>query len=243
MVEFAGVVEAVEQERRPAEDVKVLGLGSAFAAEEDVESDGQVQEPHCIHVVEEGAALHRPDDHGVAQIDAVALDFVFGLVPGADSEQYLGDAERAPDGQAVDGNQNVAGPESRAGGRAVGVHAARLDAEVGVDPGNAVVGQFKLALLLQIQQAGQDRPDGQDREQDTREPKVEIAEQPTLTRRRPLHAEGHTRQHAKLAKCHFSSYLGRQFRRAPGLYGFWKILYRNWDRAGSSLLDLERASA
>ena len=169
------------------------------------------------------------------------LRLVLGLLPGANAEQDLGHAQRPLDGHAVDRDQNVAGAKTGPRGGTFGIHAPRLDAEVRVHPGDAIVGQLELALLLKVQQAGQDRPDGQDRQENPREAKLAVAEHPTPFRRGALHAEGHMGRVYLVANCFHASHLPRSFRRAGADYSFWKILYKNSDCPSghtSSLLDV-----
>ena len=107
-IEFAGVIERIQDKRGQAKDVKVSRPGSRPAPEEDIEADGKVNqrnEPQTLVLAAVGGLQQNRCVDGNARTDQQVVD----VPPGAHSKPLMGQERYARRGHVIGRNQQIPG--------------------------------------------------------------------------------------------------------------------------------------
>jgi len=152
IVQLPAVVEAVEDERHQAENVKVNGARRIPAANEDKDSDEEIDQPDDAKVIFRGERFGgRGNDHRRLKRFAAALHLVAQLAPESGPPNPLGDLYRARDLLSPDFEQPVALPDARLPGGSARRYLPGFDPAVRVPPRHSIVGRFKPRPLVEVQ--------------------------------------------------------------------------------------------
>ncbi len=149
VVQLAGVVERVEDERDQAENVEVRALGRGPAAQQDVKADAEIHQRDQPQPGIERAVRRRQNQWSF-QRDALPHNRVGRLRPDADAIKLLLKATDVVYLVIVNRNQHVPGLDAGLLAGPVGVDALGLQLAVLLYPPDAIVWGDILAVLLEI---------------------------------------------------------------------------------------------
>ncbi len=169
VVELAGVVERIENERYQAENVEVRALGRSPASQQDIQADAQVNQRD-----QPQSAVKRPIGGSQNQRrfyrDTLANQRVVGFRPHADAIQLPFHSTDISHIAAANGQQPVAGLDSSFLAGAIGIDP--LGAQMGAIfyPPNAIVGSKNFTLFLEINPGENDGGNAEERQENGKKP-------------------------------------------------------------------------
>src|SRR5262249_13058817 len=109
------------------------------------------QTDEALVVFNRSGLFGRSGDERSLKLFVVTGEAITDLGPEASAPKTLGDLHLTGDERAVDGEKMVAFPNARARGRRIRGHLLCLDALVGVQPDDTVVGRLKFGSLNEVQ--------------------------------------------------------------------------------------------
>ena len=145
IVQLAGVLEGVSDERNQAENIKVRGTGSSPAAQQNVKSDAQIDQRNQPQPVVERTLGRNQDDAGIER-HRLPEQRIGRFRPDAVAVELALQPRHVLDFLAVDGNQLVAGLDAAFGARSAGIDAVGGEASAVFHPPDAVVGNRRTSI-------------------------------------------------------------------------------------------------
>src|SRR5882672_727130 len=151
-IELAAVLEGIQDEGNQAEHVKMDGARGVPAAHENEKPDEEVQQADEAAIAFDGIGFFGGGgDEGSFKLAAITGQFVANLGPKAGVPEAAGDLDLGVDGNAVNGDEEVAGANTGLSGGGVGCQLPSLDAGGSVEPSYAVVRRVKGLALDEVQ--------------------------------------------------------------------------------------------
>ena len=160
IVQLAGVLERIGNERDDAENVEMRRPGSGPAAQQDVESDAEIDQRNQPQPVVERALGRNQNDAGI-QWDRLPEQGIVGFRPDAGSVELALQSRHILDILPVDRHQLVAGFNAASCPGTVGIDPVGGEVSALFYPPDAVVGNQELPLGVEIEASENDRSHGQ----------------------------------------------------------------------------------
>ena len=174
VVQFAGVVEGVEDERHQTENVEVCALGCGPASQQDVQPNPEVhQRDHSQTVVQ--SAVGRRQNQRSFNWDTLADQRVGGLRPDPRAVKLPLEPADVGDRASVNREQQVAFFDAGLLAWAVDVDPLGLEMVATLDPPDAVVGNLDFAIFLEVDPGKDDRRYAQQRNHNEQKSRLEIS--------------------------------------------------------------------
>ena len=171
IVELAGVVEGVKDERDQAENVEVRTLGRGPASEQNVHADAEVDQRDQPQSGVERAIGGSQDQRSFHR-HALPHQRVGGLGPNADAIELPLQAADVGDVPAFDGNQLIAGLDAGLLAGTVYIDALGPQVAAGFDPPNAVVRSNIFTVFLEIDPGKGNRRNAKKHETNCEKPRL-----------------------------------------------------------------------
>ena len=170
-IQFACVLEGIEDEGHQAEDVKVGRLRRGPPSEEDIETDGEIDETDEALELKIGAIGGLENDadvdgDGLGPVGGLAEDGVGGVAPDAGAVHLIGRRRDHGSRRTVDGGEDVALADAGFIGSGAGGDDVSFEAALGFDPAGAIGGSGVVALLDQVGDGQTDRSQSHDCKED-----------------------------------------------------------------------------
>ena len=149
-IEFAGVIERIQDKRGQAKHVKVSRARSRPPPEQDIQADRKVHQRNQPQSLVLAAVGFRQEDRGVDG-DARSNQEVVHSSPDTRGKPLPGEERDARSGNLIGRHQQIAGLDAGPFAGPILQHPLRLETAGSFDPGNRVRGQGKGAFFGKIQ--------------------------------------------------------------------------------------------